>query len=214
MDAALIDLFDTLVWSEWAVLRGRLSAAIGVQPATLSRAYEATYSARQTGGFESAEEDMAAVVGACGLEPEPAFIRELTGIVTSHLGGHVHVYEDSLPVLHGLRERGVRTAIVSNCDHFARPLVDELGLPAEVDAVILSVEIGAEKPKAHIYRAALEAVGAEPEDAVFVDDQPVYLDGAAALGIRTFHVVRATEPFEGFGEVGRHRVIRDLSALL
>lgn len=214
MPAALIDLFDTLVWSEWPVLRGRLSAALGVEPETLSRGFQTTYSVRQTGGFGSAEGDIAALVEACGGVPEPALVRRLTDLVAEHIDGHVHLYEDSLPVLRELRRRAVRTAIVSNCDHFARPLVDDLGLEAEVDAVLLSVEVGAEKPKAAIYRAALDALGAEAAEAVFVDDQPQYLDGAAELGIPTLHIVRGREPFEGFGEVGRHRVIEDLTALL
>jgi putative hydrolase of the HAD superfamily len=213
-EAALLDLFDTLVWSEWPELRRKLSDAIGVEPRDLSRAYEATYEVRQTGGFGSARGDVMAIVEACGRRPEPVLVDELVRLVSSHLDGHVHLYEDTLPTLRGLRERGVRTAIVSNCDHFARPLVDELRFADEVDAVILSVEVGAEKPKAAIYRAALDAIGARPEGAVFVDDQPAYLDGAAALGIRTFHIVRAEEPFEGFGEVGRHEVIGGLSALL
>jgi len=212
--AALIDLFDTLVWSDWPQLRGKLSDALGVEPRRLSRAYQATYSMRQTGGFGSAEGDITAIVEACGLEPEPSFVRELALIVTSHLDGEVHVYEDSVPVLRALRERGVRTAIVSNCDHFARALVDELGFPDEVDAVVLSVEVGSHKPEERIYRVALDEIGAEPDEAVFVDDQPEYLDGAAALGIRTLHIVRANEPFEGFGEPGRHAVIGDLTALL
>jgi putative hydrolase of the HAD superfamily len=212
--AALIDLFDTLVWSEWPVLRGRLADAIGVEPSTLSQAYRTTYAVRQTGGFGSAEGDITALVEACDVVPEPELVRRLTDMVSEHLDGHVHLYEDSLPVLRELRRRDVRTAIVSNCDHFARPLVDDLRLEDEVDAVLLSVEVGAEKPKAAIYRAALDAVGAEPAEAVFVDDQPEYLDGAAELGIQTLHIVRRKEPFEGFGEVGRHRVIEDLTALL
>ena len=214
MRAALIDLFDTLVWGEWPVLRSRLAAEIGTEPADLSRAYERTYSVRQTGGYGSAEGDMAALVEACGLEPEPVFVRTLVELVTEHLDERVVLYEDSLPALRELRERGVRTAIVSNCDHFARPLVDALGLASEVDAAILSVEVGAEKPRPEIYRSALEALGVEPEDAVFVDDQPPYLDGAAALGIQTRHIVRVNEPWDGHGERGRHPVITELTALL
>jgi putative hydrolase of the HAD superfamily len=214
MEAALIDLFDTLVWSEWRGLRGRLAEDMGVKPSAITRAYEITYEERQTGGYGSAEGDMAALARACGLEPEPAFVRGLTELVAGHLDGHVRLYEDAIPTLRGLRDRGIATAIVSNCDHFARPLLVDLGLEQEVDALVLSVEVGAEKPKPAIYRAALAALGAEPEEAVFVDDQPAYLDGAAALGIATFHIVRANEPFEGHGARGRHPVIFDLTALL
>ncbi|MGZ8620697.1 MAG: HAD family hydrolase, partial [Actinomycetota bacterium] len=167
-----------------------------------------------TGANGSAEGDIAALVVACGLEPEPAFVRKLTDLVSAHLDGHVHLYEDSLPALRGLRECWIRTAVVSTCDHFAGPLVEAIGLNDEVDALVLSYEVGAHKPDAAIYRAALNALGARPEQTVFVDDQPPYLDGASALGIDTRFIRRTNEPWEGHRDPGPHRVIEDLTGLL
>jgi putative hydrolase of the HAD superfamily len=213
MEAALIDLFDTLVWSEWRVLRDRLAEAMGVERQALRRAYETTYTGRQTGANGSAEGDIAVLLEACDLDPEPGLVRELTDLVADHLDGHVHLYEDSLPALRGLRERGIRTALVSNCDHFAGPLVEAMGLKDEMDTILLSYEVGAHKPDPAIYLAALDALGARPEQAVFVDDQPPYLDGAAALGIDTRYIRRANEPWEGHRDPGTHRVIGSLTAL-
>ena len=51
--------------------------------------------------------------------------------------------------------RGIRTAIVGNCDHFTRPAVQALTLEDEVDALILSIEVGAMKPDAPVYEEAL-----------------------------------------------------------
>ena len=56
-------------------------------------------------------------------------------------------------------ERGVPTALVSNCSHNTRPIVDRLGLEREFDAVILSFEVGAMKPDPAIYREALARLG-------------------------------------------------------
>lgn len=214
MEAALVDLFDTLVWSDWRTLRERIAEAIGVERQVLRRAYEITYTARQTGVNGTAEGDSAALLEACGVDPAPERVHVLTDIVAMHLRDHVHLYEDSLPTLRRLRERGVRTALVSNCDHFAGPLVDALGLKDEVDALVLSFEVGVHKPSAGIYLAALEALGARAEQTVFVDDQPEYLDGAAALGIDTRYIRRSAEPWEGRHEAGPHRMIEDLSSLL
>lgn len=214
MDAALVDLFDTLVWSDWRTLRGNIADAIGVESQVLRRAYEITYTARQTGANGSAEGDSAALLEACGVDSTPDRVRRLTDIVALHLRDHVHLYGDSLPTLRRLRDAGVRTAVVSNCDYFAGPLVQALGLKDEVDALVLSFEVGVHKPEAGIYRAALEALGARPEQAVFVDDQPEYLDGAAALGIETRYMRRSAEPWEGRHDPGRHRPIEDLASLL
>ena len=54
----------------------------------------------------------------------------------------------------------------------------------------MSFEVGARKPQPAIYRAALEAVGSEAADAIFVDDQADYCDGARALGDDTRLIVR------------------------
>lgn len=214
MEAALIDLFDTLVWSEWRALRSAMARALGVPEDVLVRAYEATYTPRQTGAFGSAEGDIAALIEACGLDPEPWFVGQITELVASHLDGRVHLYEDALPTLRALRTRGVRTAVVSNCDHFAGPLVRELRLKDEVDALVLSFEVGSHKPDPRIYEAALDALGVAAGRALFVDDQPSYLDGAAALGIATRCIRRAREPWEGHRDPGPHPTISSLSELL
>src|SRR6266511_841645 len=109
--------------------------------------------------------------------------------------------------------RGVRTALVSNCSRSTRPVVDDLGLEREMDAVVLSFEVGAAKPDAAIYRAALDRLRSEPSDAAFVDDQSIYCDGAAALGMRTYLIQRDPSQEEPAASDG-HTIIPDLAALL
>jgi putative hydrolase of the HAD superfamily len=93
--------------------------------------------------------------------------------------------------------------------------VDELGLEREADAIVLSFEVGVAKPDAGIYRAALDALGARPEEALFVDDQAAYCEGAEALGIRSFLIVREdADPAEGVSTRGLRDVLHDLRSLL
>ena len=82
--------------------------------------------------------------------------------------------------------------------------------------MLLSFEVGVRKPEPGIYLAALTALDADPADAVFVDDQTEYCDGARALGIDTRLIVRdGAEPAEGFApSTNGHTVITDLTALL
>ncbi len=171
--AVLIDLYDTLVWGEWPSLRDTMAARIGISSAALQSAFDSTRPSRGVGSFAGAEEDMASVLEACGLDPEPGLVGELLELERSSLLTRIHLYEDSIPVLRALRARGVRTALVSNCSRSTRPVVDDLGLDREMDAVVLSFEVGAAKPDAAIYRAALDRLGAEPAGAAFVDDQSV-----------------------------------------
>jgi len=211
--ALLIDLYDTLVWGEWPGLRDTMAARIGITSEDLQSAFDTTRPARGVGSFAGAEEDMASVLVACGLDAEPGLVNELLELERSSLLTRIHLYEDSIPVLRALRARGVRTALVSNCSRSTRPVVDDLDLGREMDAVVLSFEVGAAKPDAAIYRAALDRLGAEAADAAFVDDQAVYCDGAAALGMRTYLIQRDASLGDGVSTDG-HTLIPDLAALL
>jgi putative hydrolase of the HAD superfamily len=214
--AVLLDLYDTLAWTEWPTMRAELEDRFGLGEAELLRALTTTREARSTGAFGSADGDLAAILEAAGVHPDPQLVHELSEARVRALADDgVHLWDDSVPTLRELRARGLRTAIVSNCDHATRPIVDDLGLEREADAIVLSFEVGVAKPDPGIYRAALAAVGAGPEEAVFVDDQAWYCDGAEALGIRSFLIRRDdAEPAEGFGVGGDRDVLRDIRSLL
>jgi putative hydrolase of the HAD superfamily len=197
-EAVLLDLYDTLVWSEWFRLRDLISSRAGLDEQMLLKAFDASRPARGVGTYSDPEGDMAAVLDAAGVEPDPALVRELVELERDELSHRVHLYEDSLPAVRALRARGVKTALVSNCSHSTRFVVDRLELEDAMDAVILSFEVRAMKPDPAIYRAALEALGGvEPERALFVDDQPDYCDGAAAVGLDTRLILRPNDdPFD------------------
>ena len=212
VDAALLDLYDTVARTHWGRFSERVAAEIGIEKRHLYRAYELTRSARAVGTFRDQEGDMAAVVEAAGVDPDPELIRRLVVMERGFTESGVELWEDSLPVVDELRSRGIKTALISNCSHSTRPIVDRLGIERSFDAIVLSFEVGAHKPQPEIYREALRRLGdVPPASSVFVDDQVEYCDGAAALGIVPFLIVRGDEePPNSDG----HRVIRDLRALL
>jgi putative hydrolase of the HAD superfamily len=213
--AVLIDLYDTLVWSEWPKLRALIEERTGLQTRALLEAFGRTRPARSVGTYGSAEEDLRATLGAAGADPDDELVAGLVALVEGVLEDGVHLWEDSIPVLRELRARGIRTAVVSNCDHSTRPVVERLGLYEEADAVVLSFEAGSAKPDPGIYLAALEAVGVSAAQTLFVDDQADYCDGAVAVGMDAILILReGDEPWEGVSEPGGHRVIGDLRAVL
>lgn len=215
-DAVLLDLYDTLVWSDWPAWRQRIADRAGVDPMRVGQAYDITRTARSVGRYPSPDAELTAVLEAAGATPDAAMIRDLRSLERHAFDGTAQIYADSLPVVRELRRRGIRTALVSNCSYNTRPFVDELGLEAEFDAVILSFEVGTMKPEPEIYRLALQRSDVtDPSRAVFVDDQVRYCDGAAAMGIDTRLIVRPNEPLEGVSaQTNEHIVIEDLTALL
>jgi HAD superfamily hydrolase (TIGR01509 family) len=212
MDALLLDLYDTIVRSRWGQLSDRIAAKLGIEKPDLFRAYELTRAARGVGVYGSVEGDMTAIVEAAGVHPDPGLVESLLEMERGFSETGVELWEDTVPVVRELRDRGVKAALISNCSHATRPIVDRLGLTEEFDEILLSFEVGMHKPDPGIYQEALHRLGdVAPGDAVFVDDQPAYCDGAAALGIETFLIDRSGD---GTPDLNGHRVIADLRPLL
>jgi putative hydrolase of the HAD superfamily len=215
-EAVLLDLYDTLVWSGWARWERTLAARLRVSEAELARVFDETRPARSVGAHADHDGDVAAVIEGLGLEPTLELIQVVRSLEEREIMQDIHLFEDSLPVVRELRTRGVRTALVSNCSHNTRPVVERLGLESEFDALILSFEVASRKPQPEIYRIALERVGiTDPSRSVFVDDQVEYCDGAAAVGLETRLILRPDEAAGGSARSANgHRIIKDLRALL
>jgi putative hydrolase of the HAD superfamily len=113
------------------------------------------------------------------------------------LGAHTHALLDSL------RDRGLKTGLVSNAFDPGWLLhrdLEKMGLAKRLDVAVFSSEVGRRKPDESIFRAALQALEVEPEEAVFVGDRR-YEDvrGAKELGMTTVLAVwfRADEDERG-----------------
>ncbi len=212
IDTVLLDLYDTLVCNDWSTQADMIAGRLDVTPGTVKAVHDDLRSERDGGGFADARSVMTAVVSACGVEPRPELVDELLAAEKDLLATGVHWYDDSVPFLRRLRVDGYTTGVISNCSASTRPVVERLGLESETDAIVLSFEVGSAKPAPEIFHAALEAVGGEAPRAMFVDDRADYLDGAAALGMRTVRIARPV----AFGEDstgGGHPVVTTLEEL-
>jgi putative hydrolase of the HAD superfamily len=96
------------------------------------------------------------------------------------------------PVLRALRERGLRTGLLSNthwpCELHERWLA-EAGLLDLLDARLYTSGMTHMKPHAQAFQALLDAVGVQAASAVFVGDRlRDDVSGAQAVGMRTVHL--------------------------
>ncbi len=105
---------------------------------------------------------------------------------------HAHnfdLFDDALPVLELLKERGLGLGIVSNTGRDVDEFLAHHRLP--IDAALSSKVHGKVKPHPTIFRAVLDRLGVEPEQAAMVGDSPEDdLEGARALGMRAFLIDR------------------------
>lgn len=84
-----------------------------------------------------------------------------------------------------LKERGLLTAIVSNMGNAVHEHMErELGWLGRFDVLVWSYQLKMAKPAPAIYRYALERLGTQPEETLFIDDRPENVDTAIALGMK------------------------------
>ena len=88
----------------------------------------------------------------------------------------------SREVLRQLGERGVKTGLISNWDPSCRRVLEETGLSPYLDPIVVSSEVGVEKPDPRIFRQALELSGDSPEECLYVGDN-YYDDGVGAAQV-------------------------------
>ncbi|HET6549133.1 MAG TPA: HAD-IA family hydrolase [Solirubrobacter sp.] len=104
-------------------------------------------------------------------------------------------FPDAAPALRALRAAGIALVVVSNWDWSLHERLAETGLAPLVDGAIASAELGAAKPDAAIFRAALAIAGAAPADAWHVGDTPeADVEGARAAGLRPILIARGGAP--------------------
>jgi HAD superfamily hydrolase (TIGR01509 family) len=91
-------------------------------------------------------------------------------------------YPDTADVLKGLHRQGIKTAVVSNIAFDIRPAFAAIGADEHIDEVVLSFEVGAVKPDAAIFEAALDRLGVDAANAVMIGDSDEADGGARAIG--------------------------------
>jgi putative hydrolase of the HAD superfamily len=84
-----------------------------------------------------------------------------------------------------------RLAVISNFDRRLRAIIGGLGVARHFEHLVISGEVGIEKPAPRIFGHALELMGVAPHEALHVGDHPVHdWQGAEAAGLRVFRLER------------------------
>ena len=178
--AVVFDLFETLV--DYDDRRSReFSSAVarlcGRDPAEFHDVWIEGRPERETG-------PMAPYLASLGVE-ESAIEHFLelrrdwtSGILASPRDGVVDTLRE-------LRRRGVRTGLITVCSEDVVDVWGETPFAGLFDAQVFSSSCGLRKPDPRIYRLALDELGVEPAEALFVGDGANdELGGAERAGMR------------------------------
>jgi 2-haloacid dehalogenase len=122
-------------------------------------------------------------------------------------------FPDARAALSALKERGQRTAILSNgAPKMLAAAVAAAQLGGELDAVLSVDAIRMYKPRPEVYALATQALALQPADIVFVSSNHWDVMGAAAFGFGTVWANRSRMPDE-YADDAPTRVVADLTEL-
>ena len=108
------------------------------------------------------------------------------------------LFPETIAVLEALHRR-YKLGVVSNFDGRLRMILEQLGISKFFAEVVISSEVGADKPDPLIFRRALQLAGVLPNETLHVGDDPVNdWEGAAAAGIQ---VCKLERPRNGLRDV-------------
>ncbi|GLY95488.1 hypothetical protein Acsp02_27430 [Actinoplanes sp. NBRC 103695] len=183
--AVIFDFFGTLTRS---VQRGPQHAEIarnlGCDPEVIRGVLDRTFHSRARGTFGSAEATLRWVSEQAGGHPRPAQLRAAVPARVDALKADTRLRPDAVSALRAVKQRGLSTAVISDCTHELPAFLPGLPVAGLLDAKVFSVEVGFCKPDPRIYLTACDRLGVRADQCVYVGDGGSReLSGAAAVGM-------------------------------
>jgi len=101
------------------------------------------------------------------------------------------LYDDALPVLQALREKGIHMGVISNWDGNLPILLEGIHIAEYFDTITTSALVNLRKPDPRIFDLTLNKLGLEPHEVLHIGDN-VDADGFGAkeAGVKTLIVDR------------------------
>jgi HAD superfamily hydrolase (TIGR01662 family) len=129
---------------------------------------------------------------------------------------HFFLYEDVPEVLRELHGSGLKIGLITNSHRCLASFQSHFALEGLFSVALSSLDHGYMKPHPSIFESALQAVGAQPAEAVMVGDSFSHdVEGARRLGMRGVLVARSGEAAAAYPpDVAVIQSLRQLPALL
>ena len=184
----IFDLWNTIaVWPEdlWAETRPQVAEHLGLtQQEFESRWYGELAHMREMG-------PMSDVLALFDLTPDDA--ERVTALRREVTRKGLVPVPGAVETIAALRERGLKTGLITVCSEDVVSLWEETDFHGLFDAEVFSAAVGLRKPDPEIYRIALEKLGVEAEDVMFVGDGANdELGGAERVGMTAVGVESPT----------------------
>lgn len=145
----------------------------------------------QADGYTVFEGRIHALCHTLHLEVPRAAIKAIATTLVTAWQQYIPLDPECLQVLQELHS-GYTLGLISNFDHppHVHQVLNEQGLRQWFSVIVISGEVGVEKPHPQIFRFALEQTGMTPADVVYVGDTAEDVQGARAAGMHPILIRR------------------------
>jgi len=179
--AVFFDLGGVIVRTEYQAPRQQLAERLGMEYDDLNKiVFDSETGLQATTGALTSQQHWEAVIKRLKRSPE-----ELASIRDEFFAGDI-IDRDILNFLRSIRGSH-KTGLISNAWSDLRDYLVREKLIDAFDHIIISSEVGVAKPEAGIFQMALKQAGVRPDEAVFVDDFYVNIEGCEKVGMKGIH---------------------------
>lgn len=179
--AVFFDLGGVIVRTEFQAPRQQLAERLGMEYDDLVKiVFDSDSGIKATTGEINSDAHWDSVLKRL---KRPA--SELVAIRDEFFAGDI-VDRTLLDYVRSLRGK-YKTGLISNAWSDLRDFIVREKFDDAFDTLIISSEVGAAKPEPKIFQIALEQFGVRPNEAVFVDDFLINIEGCEKVGMKGIH---------------------------
>jgi putative hydrolase of the HAD superfamily len=187
--AVVFDLFGTLVDNfsikEYRQVLKDMTSILKVPEDDFGRAWRETFPERVNGAHATHQESIAIICRRLGVPVSKSQIERAAELRLDFTLRSLVPRPGTVATLTTLRERGYRTALVSDCSPETPAVWAKTAFVSLFDVTVFSCVAGMKKPDRRIYLIASEGLGVSPRDCLYIGDgSSRELTGALAAGMR------------------------------
>jgi putative hydrolase of the HAD superfamily len=187
--AVVFDFYGTLtpvsraeVWTDHV---SQLAAVFGVAPQDVVRVLDESYPERFTGALGDARQTLETLATRMGAQVSDQQLDEAHRLRREIQESGFRLRPEALPVIGQLRDRGLRTGLVSDCTSELPEAWPRLPVAAVIDAPVFSCVEGMRKPDPRLFRTVAAHLGTDLAACLYVGDGGGReLTGSSAVGMR------------------------------
>ena len=169
--AVIFDMFETLVthYRTGFYFGENIAKDMGISEKKFREIWDTTDDDRTIGKL-TFEDTIKTIMEANGISSEEILKTIVENRVFFKRKVFAQLDEDVLDMLKSLKDAGVKIALISNCFSEEVGVIKESALFPFFDVTMLSYEQGVKKPDLEIYRRAMQALGVEASECLYVGD--------------------------------------------